>query len=78
MDKKIKFVWDFFGLDSEKTATHSLHHLEEFLIKSNISIYSKGVFKQSDSHFYSFIVLDISHLEYIKLKLSPNRAFFIE
>ncbi len=78
MDKKIKFVWDFFGSDANKTADHSLFHLEEFLMRSNINIHSKGVSKQSDSHFFSFIVLDITHLEYIKSKLSPNRAFFIE
>ena len=33
MDRKVKFVWDFFGLDAKKTAEHSLHHVEDFLIK---------------------------------------------
>ena len=75
MNKNLKFVWDFYGTDSEKTANHSLSHIQEFLIQSKINIDNSGVEKVSENHFYSFIVLNIKHLEFIKNKLKPTRAF---
>jgi len=77
MNKKIKFIWDFYGNDSEKTANHSLIHLHNFLIKNDIDVYSKGVLKESDNHFYSYLILNIEHLNFIKEKLKPNRAFYV-
>ena len=76
MTNKIKFVWDYYGIDSKKTAKHSLVHLEDFLKKNKINIYSKGIENQSDNHYYSFVILNISHLKFIKEKLAPNRAFY--
>ena len=75
MNKNIKFVWDFYGVDSEKTANHSLNHIQEFLIKSEINIDISGVEKVSENHYYSFIVLNFNHLQFIKKKLKPTRAF---
>ena len=75
MNKNLKFVWDFYGADSEKTANHSLNHIQEFLVKSEINIDIYGVEKVSENHYYSFIVLNIKHLEFIKKKLKPSRGF---
>jgi len=78
MNKKVKFVWDFFGLDAKKTAEHSLHHVEDFLIKSKINFHSKGFLQESSHHFYSFVVIEMEFLEIIKEKLRPHRAFFLD
>ena len=77
MSKKIKFIWDFYGCDSKKTANHSLIHLQDFLNDNDINICSKGVSKENDNHFYSYLVLENEYLKFIKDKLKPNRAFYV-
>ena len=45
----LKFVWEFFGSDSEKLAKHHLNHLEEFLSREEIV---QRVQKGVGSRFY--------------------------
>ncbi|MGY8931416.1 MAG: hypothetical protein ACKVH2_01710 [Flavobacteriales bacterium] len=71
----IKFVWDFYGPDSKSLAEHHLVHLTDFISKENFLSIDSGVSIDSDNYAYSFIILDSSHLEIIKLKLKPHQAF---
>jgi hypothetical protein len=73
--KDLKFVWEFFGSDSEHLAKHHLNHLKEFLIKEKIIFSKIGVSKESLNFSYSFVVLDSSFLEIIKSSLKPHKAF---
>ena len=73
--KGLKFVWEFFGSDSEQLAKHHLIHLEEFLHKEEIIFSKIGVTKESLNFSYSFVVLSSSYLEIIKLSLKPHKAF---
>ena len=71
----LKFVWEFFGSDSEKLAKHHLNHLEEFLLKEEIIFSKIGANKESSNFSYSFVVLSTSYLEIIKSTLKPHKAF---
>ena len=73
--KDLKFVWEFFGSDSEQLAKHHLNHLKEFLIKEKIIFSKIGVSKESLNFSCSFVVLDSSFLEIIKSSLKPHKAF---
>ena len=73
--KDLKFVWEFFGSDSEQLAKHHLNHLEEFLVKEEIIFSKIGTFQESLNFSYSFVVLSSSYLEIIKLSLKPHKAF---
>ena len=73
--KDLKFVWEFFGSDSEQLAKHHLNHLEEFFVKEKIIFSKIGASKESLNFSYSFVVLDSSFLEIIKLSLKPHKAF---
>ena len=73
--KDLKFVWEFFGSDSEQLAKHHLNHLEEFFIKEKIIFSKIGATKESLNFSYSFVVLDSSFLEIIKSSLKPHKAF---
>ena len=73
--KDLKFVWEFYGSDSEQLAKHHLNHLEEFFIKEKIIFSKIGATKESLNFSYSFVVLDSSFLEIIKSSLKPHKAF---
>ena len=73
--KNLKFVWEFYGSDSEQLAKHHLNHLEEFFIKEKIIFSKIGATKESLNFSYSFVVLDSSFLEIIKSSLKPHKAF---
>lgn len=73
--KGLKFVWEFYGSDSEQLAKHHLNHLEEFFIKEKIIFSKIGAIKESFNFSYSFVVLDSSFLEIIKSSLKPHKAF---
>ena len=73
--KSLKFVWEFFGSDSEQLAKHHLNHLKEFLVKEKIIFSKIGATKESLNFSYSFVVLSASYLEIIKLSLKPHKAF---
>ena len=73
--KNLKFVWEFFGSDSELLAKHHLNHLEEFLLKEEIIFSKIGTTKESLNFSYSFVILGASYLEIIKSSLKPHKAF---
>jgi|TARA_B110000914_G_C15204602_1_gene327784 hypothetical protein len=71
----IKFIWDFYGPDSNSLAEHHLVHLIDFISLEKILYVNSGVSTESDNYAYSFITLDSSYLEVIKSKLKPHQAF---
>ncbi len=73
--KDLKFVWEFFGSDSEQLAQHHLNHLKEFLLKEEIMFSKIGATKESLNFSFSFVVLSSSYLEIIKSTLKPHKAF---
>ena len=73
--KDLKFVWEFFGSDSEQLAKHHLNHLEEFLVKEEIIFSNIGATKESLNFSYSFVILNSSYLGIIKSSLKPHKAF---
>ena len=73
--KDLKFVWEFFGSDSEQLAKHHLNHLKEFLFKEEIIFSNIGSTKESLNFAYSFVMLNSSYLEIIKSSLKPHKAF---
>ena len=72
---ELKFVWEFFGSDSENLAKHHLNHLKEFLVKEKIVFNKIGSINESLNFSYSYVVLDTNYLEMIKSTLKPHKAF---
>jgi len=71
----IKFVWEFFGPDSKHLSKHHLTHLNEFLNLENIEFFDSGTSVESVNFSYSYIIVESNHLNLIKLKLKPHKAF---
>ena len=71
----LRFVWEFFGPDSNQLANHHYIHLNEFFSKENISNINTGVEQESSNFSFSYVIIDDSYLELIKASLRPHKAF---
>ena len=72
---KLKFVWEFYGSDSEQLSIHHLNHLKEFLIKENIINHGTGSESSSENLSITYVILEESYLELIKNTIRPHKAF---
>lgn len=69
----LRFHWDFFGPDAQRTADHFLHHLDEFNGRAGITTYqhwtrNKGVLVTA------ILECDEQHLAVVRDTLKPVRA----
>ena len=71
----LKFIWEFFGSDSNKLSHHHYLHLKEFLEKENMSYKDIGIKCVEENFSFSYVIIDDSFLEVIKNSLKPHKAF---
>lgn len=76
--KKIKLIWDFNGIESNKTAEHFHVHLMDFLKNHQILKYTSKVELINEFHSINFLIIDKTHVDLIKNALKPNRASAIQ
>ena len=74
----IKFVWDFYGPDSKFLADHHLVHLNEYILREEIDVIDKGTELINDFSSLSFIVIDNSLVEKLRIALKPHKGFIVE
>lgn len=77
MDRKIKLIWDFYGMDSLKTAEHHLRHLKEFMENKSMELLNSGTGSNADQHALAFITVAEKDVRVLRDALKPNRAFVV-
>ena len=78
MKKKIKLVWQFNGMDALKIADHHLVHLNEYILKEGIDVLDKGTELINDFSSISYIIIDNSLVEKLRVALKPHQGFIVE
>ena len=78
MKKKIKLIWQFSGMDALKIADHHLVHLNEYIFREGIDVIDRGTELINDFSSISFIIIDNSLVEKLRVTLKPNKAFVVE
>ena len=78
MKKKIKLIWQFSGMDSVRIAEHHLIHLNEYILREEIDVIDKGTELTNDFFSISFIIIDKSLVEKLRVALKPHKAFIVE
>lgn len=73
MEKQLKLIWDFRGLDSEKTAEHHTTHLKEY-VRQHQKSYLCGHQKINHSHSVAFLVVPENEMKPIRDQLRPHRG----
>ena len=78
MKRKIKLIWQFSGMDALKIADHHLVHLNEYILREEIDVIDKGTELINDFSSLSFIVIDNSLVEKLRVALEPHKGFIVE
>ncbi|MCX2838668.1 MULTISPECIES: hypothetical protein [Salinimicrobium] len=77
-ERKLKLIWDFRGPDSEITAKHHAHHLQEFFNNNALSINILGSEKLSETHAIAFLVVTNDEMPAVRDALKPHRGQLYE
>ena len=76
--KKVKLIWDFNGIESNKTAEHFHIHLLDFLKNHQILKYTSKVELVNEFYSINFLIIGEAHIALIKNALKPNRAYLVQ
>ena len=74
MDKKIKFIWKFFGNDALGTAKHHTIHLEEFCNQHSYELIECNV-EEIEEGFQAFLIIKEKDAIPSHPLLKPHAAF---
>ena len=78
MNNKIKLIWQFNGMDALKIADHHLVHLNEYILREEIDIIDSGTELINDFSAISFIIIDNSIVEKLRVALKPHKGFIVD
>jgi len=78
MKKKIKLIWQFNGIDSLKIADHHLIHLNEYILREDIDVIDRGTELINDFSSISFIIIENSLVEKLRVALKPHKGFIVK
>ena len=78
MKTKIKLIWQFSGKDALKIADHHLVHLHEYILREEIHVLDEGSELINEFSSISFIIIDRSLVEKLRVALKPHKAFIVE
>jgi hypothetical protein len=71
---KLKLIWDFYGPNASKTATHHEVHLKEYIQLEKLNIEITGFDNLSENHSITFLVVDEDNMKPIRDALKPHRG----
>ncbi len=74
MERKLKLIWDFRGIDANKIAEHHEVHLREYIISEKLSLNITGFQKINDTHSIAFLVVIDSEMKLVRDALKPHRG----
>ena len=78
MKRKIKLIWQFSSIDALKIADHHLAHLNEYILREEIDVIEKGTELINDFSSISFIIIENSLVEKLRVAFKPHKGFIVE
>ncbi len=78
MKRKIKLIWNFNGIDALKIADHHLVHLNEYILREEIDVIDRGTELINEFSSISFIIVDNSLVEKLRVALKPHKGLIVE
>lgn len=74
MDRKIKLIWDFRGLEAHKIAEHHCVHLKEFAVEENLEFHEIDTSLISEMYSTAFITVNEKDMLTYRDALKPHRG----
>lgn len=75
MEKRIKFIWKFYGLEAKGTAEHHVIHLTEYSQKCNFRLFETNIEILEEGGFQAFLTLEEPDAISAHAFLKPHEAF---
>ena len=75
MKRKIKLIQQFSSIDALKIADNHLAHLNEYILREEIDVIEKGTELINDFSSISFIIIENSLVEKLRVALKPHKGF---
>lgn len=72
--RKLKLIWDFKGPDAERTASHHLIHLNEYVKNEKVDFIVTGTEKINQMHHIAFLALEEIYMPPVRNALKPHRG----
>lgn len=72
--RRIRLIWDFFGPDAERTATHHQKHLHEFSAREGVAGATSGAEPGSPGHWMAWLIVEAEDVERVRRALRPQRG----
>jgi hypothetical protein len=74
LNRKIKLIWDFRGLEALEIAKHHCIHLQEFSEKEDLSFHEISTHEISEMYCIAFITVNESDMLIFRDALKPHRG----
>lgn len=74
MNKKIKLIWDFKGVDALKIAEHHCAHLKEFVTLKKWDYHKIEASQLGDFHSIAYITVNENDMILYRDALKPHRG----
>jgi hypothetical protein len=74
LERKIKLIWDFRGLDALETAKHHTIHLKEFAAIENLQFHEIDNKELNPMLCAAFIIVNESDMKVYRDALKPHRG----
>ena len=74
MNRIIKLVWEFRGMDALGTAKHHIIHLDEFAKREKLSFYETDIEVFSDMFVIAFLKTEETDAQRIYSMIKPDRG----
>lgn len=74
MDRTIKLIWDFHGLDAKQTAIHHEIHLQEYADEKELENTYFEVEKVTINHYTASMNVDEAIVFEVRDELKPHRG----
>ena len=76
--RKVKLIWDFRGVDTQKMAEHYNKHLVEFFESKKINLIESGFTKVSEIYYLTYAIINELDVNNVKDVIKPHRAMLIQ
>ena len=76
--RKVKLIWDFRGVDTQKMAEHYNKHLVEFFKSKKINLIESGFTKVSEMYYFTYAIINEIDVNNVKDAIKPHRALLLK
>ncbi len=77
MEKRVKFIWKFYGLEAKGTAEHHVIHLKEYCVKNSFENFESNIEDLEEGGTQAYLIIEEKNAITAHGFLKPDGAFVV-